>query len=177
MPDFKPIEIIVKKPKAFKRRYEFYDNEKEVAVLDYEKGYKSCAVAYIENNKWKLRRGGWWKSYLEITAEQSPYTKTRLYYKWNWKTTFRADNGKEFLLKNTSAWKSKWAWFDENKIPVVDMKSCQLKRDKRGIIIINATRPIPKELYLLMLIGWYQVTGHESSAGAMAAISAGASAG
>jgi hypothetical protein len=164
MPQNSTIEIQVKKPKAFKRRYEFYENDRQVALLDYEKAYKSCAIAVIDDKKWKLRRVGFWKSYIEIIAEQSPYTKTRIEFSWTFKTRYRAENGKEYVLKNTSSWKSKWAWLDENKNPVIEIKSCQFKRENRGHILIHANKPAPKELLLLMLVGWYQVTAQENNA-------------
>ena len=161
-----PIQIQVRKPDFFIRRYEFCIDEKIVAVLEYEKSFGRRAVAIIDNKKWVFNRVGFWKPYLEITAEQSPYTKTRLDYNWKFKTQFRADSGRNYFLTQTSFFKSTWTWFDENNTPVIEIKSKQLSRSSRGIIVLH--QPENKEHYLMMLIGWGQIVKSEDNAAAAA---------
>jgi hypothetical protein len=161
-----PLQIQVRKPDFFKRRYEFCIDEKVVAVLEYEKSFGRKAIATIDNRRWIFNRVGFWKPYLEITAEQSPYTKTHLNYSWNFKTEFRAGDGKNYFLKQTSYFRSGWTWLDENKTPVIEIRSKQLSRSKRGIIVLH--QPENKELYLMMLIGWGQIIKSEDNAASAA---------
>jgi hypothetical protein len=155
-----PIQIQVRKPEFFKRRYEFFVDEKVVAVLEYERSFGKKAVATIDNKKWVFKRVGFWKPYLEVTAEQSPYTKTRLDYNWKFKTQFNGDDNRNYFLKQTSHFRNTWAWLDENKNAVIEIKSKQLSRSRRGSIMLY--KPENKELYLLMLIGWGQIIKSEA---------------
>jgi hypothetical protein len=161
-----PVYIQVRKLRQFKRRYEFFAGEKELAVLDYEKRTSKRATAIKDNKKWSFNRIGFWKPYIEITAEQSPYTKSRIQYGWNYKLKFKASNGKEYLLKKTSHWRNTWAWLDENNNPVVEMKSCQLSKSNRGQVNIIPGQLGNDDFFLLMLLGWYQLIAHEDHAGA-----------
>lgn len=159
--------VQVRKPHAFKRRYEFWQNDQLVAVLEYEKRFSCDAVISIGDHKWKIKTAGFWKKSIELTAEQSPYTKTRIAYCWNFRLSFPAENNHTYNFKPIGFWKRSWAWYDENDNPVVEMKTNQFSRKNRGQITLH--QPPSNNGYLLMMLGWYQLLAYEQHSAAVAA--------
>src|SRR5690349_20893613 len=93
------LQIQIRKPKTFKRHFEFFSGDRELAVLDYKNSFCKQATATSDDKKWILNRKGFWKPTLEISAEQSPYTKSSLPHKWNFRVFFKTESGKELMLK------------------------------------------------------------------------------
>lgn len=162
-----PLEIQVRKPKTFKCHFEFWQNNEMVAVLDYSSIFKKDATISIKNNQWKIKTVGFWKRYIELTAEQSPYTKSRIDFKWSFKMSFSFDNRQEYHLKPVGFWRRTWSWYDDQEKMVLEIKSNQWSKSNRGKITLH--QPLTADLYFLMVLGWYQLLAYEEHAGAAAA--------
>ncbi len=163
------IQVDIRKPRLFKRRYEFWLQEKQVAVLEYKKNFGCRADLSVGDKRWDIRTIGFWKKSLEIIAQQSPYTKMNIDYNWKYKINFKDSNGNWYLFKRTGVWKSSWSWFDENGKPYIELKSIHFSRKARGRVTFS--HAANEEAYLLMLIGWYLLVTYEALA-AVAASSA-----
>lgn len=165
-----PLQIQVKKPGTFIRQYEFWLQEERIAILDYPKRFTNAATISIKDNQWKIKTVGFWKTHIEITAEQSPYTKSRLDMKWTYKLSFSFDNRQVYHFKPTGFWKNVWTWFDDKNNPVIEIRSNQLSNKSRGKITLH--QPASKNLYFLMMLGWFQLLTYEAhtSAGVAATV-------
>lgn len=157
------VTIQVRKTSLLKRRYEFCLDEQVIAGLYYEKSYSYKATAVAGNREWQISRNGFWKSFLDISSEQSPYTKLHLPYRGNYELTVSNEDGRQYFLKRTGIFKETWTWFDERKEPVIELRSNKLSHKKRGQVLLHQQ---PKEsFYLLMLIGWFLIVRYEDAVG------------
>jgi hypothetical protein len=161
-----PLQIQIKKPHTFKRHFEFWQNEELVAVLDYQKWFNKLAIVSIKDNQWKIKTSGFWKKHIELTAEQSPYTKIRIDFKWNYRLSFSFDNRQVYYLKPVGFWRRTWAWHDDNDKVVLEIRSNQWSKNNRGKITMH--QPPSANLYFLMVLGWYQLLTYEEHSAAAA---------
>jgi hypothetical protein len=161
-----PLQIQVKKPETFRRHYEFWLHKELVGTLDYQKWFTKLAILKIKDKQWKINTVGFWKSHIEITADQSPFTKSRIDFKWNFKISFSFDN-RQYHLKRVGFWNQRWVWQDDKNNEVMEMKSKMFSKKNRGIITLH--QPPSTDLYFLMLLGWFQVLGYEQHASTAAA--------
>lgn len=159
--------IQVIKPQLFKRHYQFMVDNDVIAELIYPRAYGKTAGAIIKNKKWQVRKGGFWKHYIEFIADQSPYTKEKIEFGWNFNLKMTSGDGKTYHLKKTSFWKNVWSWLDESNQPVIEMKSNKLSRKNRGNVTFH--QPQKTELTLLMLIGWFMIVSYEDATAAAGA--------
>lgn len=155
-------EIDVRKPGYFKRQYGFWLGDKQVAAIEFKKGWSHKATFVTGDKKWDVRSCGFWSKRIELIAQQSPYTKLTLEYNWKYKINFKDSNGNWYLFKRTGVWKSCWNWIDEKGNPVMKLKSIHFSRKARGRI--SFFKPVTDEMYLLMLIGWFQLVNYEAQA-------------
>jgi hypothetical protein len=163
-----PQEIQIRKPHTFKRHFEFWQNNELVAVLDYPKRFTNAATISIKDNQWKVKTTGFWKKYIEIAAEQSPYTKNRLELKWSYKLSFSFDSRQTYHLKSVGFWKRTWAWHDDQQKVILEIKSNQWSKSNRGKITLH--QPLSVNLYFLMLLGWFQLLTYEEHSAVEAAV-------
>jgi hypothetical protein len=161
-----PIQIDIKKPGYFKRQYEFFSNGKLLAGMEFKSAFTSRASFFIGKNQWQIQSVGLWKKHLDIIADQSPFTKLQLDFSWKYKLRFKDSRGNWYLFKRTSVWGSTWAWIDEKGKPYIQMKSKHFSRSSRGYILLFEQGN--EEMYLMMLIGWYQLIAYERQAAAAA---------
>lgn len=164
-----PVQIEVRKPGYFKRRYEFYSNDKQVAVIQLKKGWRNQATFFIGEKQWDIRCLGFWKRSFELTAQQSPYTKQNIEYNWKYKMNFKDSSGNWYLFKKIGVWKARWCWIDEKGQPYIEMKSVHFSKKRRGEITLS--RPATDDIYLLMLLGWFQLITYEAQVTVAAAAS------
>lgn len=155
-----PIQIEVRKPGYFKRVYEFWLNDKQVATLSIKRGWRNNAVFSIGEKQWEIHSIGFWKRSFELTAQQSPFTKQNIEYNWKYRMNFKDTQGNWYLFKKTGTWKSRWCWIDEKGQPYIEMKSIHFSKKRRGQITLS--RPATEDIYLLMLLGWFQMITYEA---------------
>ena len=154
-----PTQIQVSKPKIFTPHYQFRQNEKELAVLDYEKRWGKNAVLHVNDKQFKLKTTGFWKQFIHITAEQSPYLKLSIPFKWTYKMAVSLNNRQTYHFKSVDFWNRVWAWYDEKDNMVVELRSNQFSKQNRGQLTIH--QPATDDLLLLAALGWYTVMAYE----------------
>jgi hypothetical protein len=161
-----PIQIQVSKNGAFKRHYAFFLNDTLLATLIYGSTWRDDAIIQIGDHTWQIKRIGFWKKQIELKADQSPYTKVSIPYNWKYRISYRTDSGIVYSFKPTGFWKRTWAWFNEKEQMVIGMKTVASFSKRRGEISIY--QPPTEELYLLMILGWYQLLTYQQHASAAA---------
>ena len=157
----------VVKVKKAKKRYEFLSDDKIVGQLDFPKRYSKAALASAGDNKWQIRRTGWWKTYLEIESQQSPYTKWKVNQNWKGGLSIRTDDNKTYSLCRKGFWRTSWVWTNEKNEPVIEMRHCSWPSKKTSSITFAK---IPDQhLVLLALAGWFVLICAQDEAAAAAA--------
>lgn len=162
-----PETITVKKPAYFKKHFEFWHNNELLGEINYPSGFKSDAIITIGDKKWLLKKTGFWKTKLEIKAEQSPYTLESYPINWNNKLELRYQDGNTYKMKRTAVFKAEYTWLDAQQKPVITIISRSHSKSERGKVQIHRT-PIAAYMLLLM-IGWYTVIHTEEQSAAVIA--------
>ena len=145
------IEII--KSKDAKKRYDFLLDGKVIAFLDFPNRWVKAAMAQAGDLQWQIRRKGWWKHTIEISAGQSPYSKWNAAMGWRGNISIRTDDNKQFHLKRKGFWNNSWIWINEQNETVVELKLNVWSWRKQGIITLNNTANT--SLIWLSLVGWF----------------------
>ena len=138
-----------------------------LAEINYPSSFKSDAVISIGDKKWTLKKSGFWKTRLEVKAEQSPYTLESFPISWNNKLELRYADGNIYKMKRTGAFKAEYTWMDAQEKPVITIISRGHSRSERGRVQIHRTPAA--DYMLLLLIGWYTVIHSEEQAVAVIA--------
>src|SRR5262245_17803172 len=118
-----PFQILISKTEGQKRHFSFTANEKVLAGLQYENMFYKKAEVTINNSTWRLHRKGFWSNYLDITAEQSPYTKTRIQFGWGNHFTVRAEDNNKYIFKAVGFWHRHYVWLDDAGQKLMIIKS------------------------------------------------------
>ena len=164
-----PAEIQVQTVKAgwMKRSYQFIAQGDIIAQLEFAKSYSKKAVGTIYGNKFEMRRCGFWKSYIEISSTSDSEYNQRIGL--NWRNTIKIidRNRDSYTFKSTSLWGNKWAWFNRNDRPMIEIKSKQISRKNRGLI--NVKDPEMKDPLFWIVVSWFLIVCSESDAAIVAA--------
>jgi hypothetical protein len=161
--------ILISKTRGVKRHYTLDMGVHGKATLQYESTFNKNAIGVINQDKWKFTRKGFWKKELEITAEQSPYTKTTVKFGWSSKMTLRAPDNNTYHFKGVGWWRRRWIWFDSANQQLIEIKSNGFSRSRRGLVTLH--QPWSPTLSWLLLVGWFQLVIWEEQAAAVGAAS------
>src|SRR5688572_11659834 len=129
-----PVEIVVKKPNSFKRHYEFWLNNQQVAKLEYLKLWGDGAEIRVNDQRWTLKTSGFWKKTIELAAGQSPYTKLQIPFKWSYKMSVSPNNRDTYSILPKGFWKRRWVWEDAQHNEIIELKSNAFSKKNRGAI-------------------------------------------
>lgn len=158
--------IEVYKKKDAKKQFEFFENNALLGDINFPKRFSKSALISYKNKSWKIARTGFWKHILEISADQSPYTKWNAKQSWGGCLTLRTDDNRSFKFKRTSFWKSKWSWLNEKGEPVIECKACGWPDKRKATITILDKKD--DAMIWLSIVGFFLVLCAQEDA-AMAA--------
>lgn len=161
-----PQEILITKTRGKKRHYTLNIGT-TVGTLQYESAFCKNAIGFINQDQWKFIRKGFWKRDLEISAQQSPYTKTNIKLGWGSKLSLRGPDNNMYHFKSVGWWGKKWIWSDAAGNPLMEIKSNYFSRNRRGVVTNH--QPWSPLLSWLLLVGWFQLVLWEEQAAAAAA--------
>src|SRR5688500_4895309 len=153
------LQIQIKQPHTFKRYFEFCVNNEVVGVLKFDKAFCHEATASFGEWQWTFKIDGFFKRFLEVAAQQSPYTKSRVKLNWDNKLSFTTDERNNWCLKPVGFWKRTWNWFNDKNESVIQLRSNAFSKNNRGEVLLN--QRVNKESFLLILIAWFQVIVEE----------------
>ena len=158
------IQVQVVKAGWFKRSYQFIADGKTIGQLNYVESFANKAIAIVQDKEIAIRRGGFWKRYIEITSTSHPQYNMRIDISWTnkLKITDSARNSYEF--KPTNLWTTKWAWVGRNERPLIEIRSKIFSRQTRGQIEIKD--PEMKDCLFWIIVAWFVILCSESDAAA-----------
>jgi len=160
-------EIVVSRKGTFKRDYDFLLNDRVIANLNCLKGFGRKAVVKIGDKGWTFQKKGFWKQFIEVLPNQSPYEKKTFELNWHHSGKFEGPDRKFYQFRRISWWKGTWSWQDDRKNSLVEFKSCSFSRKRKGII--RFTSPLNDELLCMIVFGWFMLVLYEEAAAAVAA--------
>lgn len=137
------------RPKLFKSNYEFRVNDKVVGEIRYQGFWGQKAEATLFGEQWKFEQTGFWKTFIEYKAGQSPYDKGRLRAKMSCVIEVADRNNKKYTFKKTAWWKSCWGWYDESGNQVIKFKEAVAFK-KQAEVTINDPAIINKAFFILL---------------------------
>jgi hypothetical protein len=165
-----PLQFIISKTRGKKRHYTIDMGANGTATIQYQSAFCKNAIGFINEKEWKFIRRGFWKIELEITGQQSPYTKTHIKFGWSSKMSLRAPDNNMYHFKAVGFWRKRWIWYDAAGQQLMEIKSNGFSRSRRGIVTLN--QPWNPTLAWLLMVGWFQlVIWEEQTAAAVAAAS------
>lgn len=164
-----PLEILITKTKGKKRHYSFDLGNKGIITLQYESAFCKNAIGMINDWQWKFIRKGFWKKELEISGQQSPYTKTHIKFGWGHKLSVRAEDNNMYHFKAEGWWRRKWVWYNAAGQKLMEISSNHFSRQRRGKVLL--LQPFRNELAWLMMVGWFQLVIWEEQTAATVAAS------
>lgn len=160
------IQIHVKKSAWFKPSYQFVADGTTIGQLDYPKSYLKKATASIGSKEFSIRRGGFWKYYIEITSDLHKQYNMRIDLDWRNRMKITDHAGNSFVFKSASIWKNKWNWIDRHERPLIEIRSKYFSKS-RGLIEIRHA-DIHDFLFWIM-VSWFVILCSEADAAPVAA--------
>ncbi len=161
-----PVQI--KRIKGFKRRYEFSVDAKQI-VLDFPSRYKKSAGISIGAKSYIINRTGWWKKFITIEANQSPFTKWNVQQCWRGGEEFRAENNRVYRLKKAGIFTNKWHWLNESGEPVIEFKEHPWSFTQKASVVFHTS--IDDSTLWLVAVGWFMIICKQQDAATAAAVS------
>jgi hypothetical protein len=161
-------QILISKTRGVKRHYTLDMGAHGKATIQYQSAFCKNAIGFINEDKWKFTRKGFWKRELEIEADQSPYTKTNIKFGWGNKMTLRAPDNNQYHFKSTGFWRTRWIWSDAAGKQLMEIKSNGYSRSRRGLVTLN--QPWSPTLSWLLMVGWFQLVIWEEQTAAAVAV-------
>lgn len=136
-------------PKMFKSNYEFRVDDKVVGEIRYQGFAGRKAEATLYNEKYKFQQTGFWKTFIEYKAEQSPYDKGKLHAKMSCVIEIADRNNTKYTFKKAAWWKTCWGWYDQAGNEVIKFKQ-PVSLKKQAEITINDPKIVNKPLLILL---------------------------
>lgn len=160
--------VLIKRIKGFKRRYELTVDTKQM-ILDFPARYKMNAGISIGTKSYSIKRTGWWKRFIQIEANQSPFTKWNVQQCWKGGEEFRTENNRVYRLKKAGIFTNKWHWLNENGEPVIEFKEHHWSFTQKASAAFYSS--IDDTTLWLVAVGWFMIICKQQDAAAAAAVS------
>ena len=158
-----PIEI--RKIKGYKKRYELSVGDK-LMILDFPARYKMNAVISIGSKTYSIKRTGWWKRYISIESNQSPFTNWKVQQRWNAGEEFRTEDNRVYRLKKGGFFSNKWHWLDEQDQPIIELKEYHWSISKKATAVFFSK--VDDTVLWLTAVGWFLIICRQQDAAAAA---------
>lgn len=160
------IHIHVKKSGWFKPSYQFTADGATIGRLEYTNSYQKKATASIDGRDFSIRRGGFWKHYIEITSDMHKEYNMRIDVDWRSRMKITDHAGNPFVFKSASIWKNKWHWIDRHGTPVIEIQSKYFSKNRGAIEIKHAD---VHDTLFWIIVSWFVILCSEADAAPVAA--------
>ena len=162
------IQVQVVKAGWWKRSYQFMADSQIIGKLDYEKSYIKKATAVVQGKEFSIRRGGFWKHYIEISSASHEAYNMRFDVSWRSKISIMDADQNSFVFRSTGIWKSKWTWFNRRERPLIEIRSKNFSTKNCGLIDIKD--PEMKDCLFWIMVSWFVILCSEADAASASAV-------
>ena len=135
------------------------------ATLKWKKMFGSLAVAECSEGRFTFKRGGFLRPFVTVRKENSSSDLAVMRFRsgsvilntvFGLSGVLEFEAGRRYAFNRLSFWKSKWAFTDENGLPLVTFDR-KMKGKPTASVTINCDfRHIPY-LHILLILGWYVI--------------------
>lgn len=146
-----PSEITVVKPALLKRELQLLDGNTTVGKIQFPSRFKMNAEATLFEEKWSVTQTGFWRPFLEFKGHDRPFTKVKVRHKPGGKIDWTGSDGNPYTFRKTKWWKHTYAWYDQNKSPILELRPDHSFSSKQAKITIN--QPNHPDIRVMLLIG------------------------
>ena len=160
-------------PGAFTREYELRAGDEVLATLRWQKTFGSLALAAAADGTWTFKRSGFLSPQVTVRLPGSEADVAVLRPGWRGEGALELSAGRRYPWRNTSFWRSEWAFADVAGEPLVQFKpEFAFFKQAAEVTVDPRAAPLP-DLSLLTLLGWYLMVLMSEDAAAGAAVIAG----
>jgi hypothetical protein len=154
---------------AFSREYELRAGEEALATLRWQKAFGSLALATCAGGAWTFKRSGFLSPRVTVRRPESEAEVAVLKPGWRGEGTLELATGQSYPWRNTSFWRSEWAFTDGAGEPLVEFKPEFAFFKQAAEVKLGPRAGSVPDLSLLTLLGWYLMVLMSADSGAAAA--------
>jgi len=135
------------------------------ATLKWKKMFGSLAIGECSEGRFTLKRGGFLRPFVTVRRENSGNDLATMRFRsgsvilntvLGLSGALEFETGHRYAFNRLSFWKSKWAFTDENGLPLVTFDRKMKGKPTANVTINCDFRHIPY-IHILLLLGWYVI--------------------
>ena len=161
-----PLQLIVSKQHWLKRDLLIFEGNLQVGKIEFTGRLRMNAVATILDERWKITQSGFWRSFLQFSASDHPFTKIKVQPGFTGKLEWKGSDGKTYFFRKIKWWKNTWAWYDENENAVIEIRPDHSFSSKQAYITISNKNLADFRLMTLIGICIYKIQTARAAAAA-----------
>lgn len=151
--------------KPFTRYHELRSDGGLYATLKWKKMFGSLAVGECSEGRFTFKRGGFLRPFVTVRKESSSSDLAVMRFRsgsvilntvFGLSGVLEFEAGRRYAFNRLSFWKSRWAFVDEDGIPLVTFDRKMKGKPTANVAINVDFRQIPY-LYILLVLGWYVI--------------------
>lgn len=141
--------------RAMAHDYELHGEGELLATLRWQKAGGTLAQGEADVEKWTFKRTGFLRPKVSVRP-LGREVDLGVYSPDFWRDgTLQLHDGRRFLWKHTSFWRSEWAFTTDAEFPIVTFRSKHQLLKAGAEVEIDAAHRNHPDLALLVLLGWY----------------------
>jgi hypothetical protein len=153
------------RPNALIRYHELRSDGGIYATLNWKKMFGSLALGECSEGRFTFKRAGFMRPSVTVRREGSESNLATMRFSsgsvimnaaFGLSGVLEFETGHKFAFNRLSFWKSRWAFVDENGIPLVTFDRKMKGKPSANVTLNCDFRRIPY-IHILLLLGWYVV--------------------
>jgi hypothetical protein len=137
MKENSPLHFIVTKQHWLKRDLQIFEGSRQIGKIEFKNRLRLDAMATILDERWKITQSGFWKTSLHFSASGEPFAKIKVQLTFGGELEWKGSDGKTYIFRRIKWWKNTWAWYDENKNAVIEIRPDHSFSIRQAHITIN----------------------------------------
>lgn len=150
---------------AMSNEYELHGEGEVLATLRWQKRFGTLALGEVAGAKWTFKRTGFLRPKVTVRP-LGREVDLGVYSPDFWRDgVLQLHDGRRFLWKHLSFWRSEWAFTTDAEFPIVTFRSKHQLLKVGAEVEIDAAHRDHPDLGLLALLGWYLMVlmAHDAS--------------
>jgi hypothetical protein len=161
-----PLQLTVVKPNWLKLGLQLFEGNLQVGKIEFTTRLRMDAVATILDERWKITQTGFWKSNLQFSGSDQPFSKIKIQPTFGGRLEWQGSDGKTYIFRKIKWWKNTWAWYDENGNVLIEIRPDYSFSNKQAHLTINNKNLADFRLMTLMGIFIFRIQNARAAASA-----------
>lgn len=142
-------------PQAFKREFELRAGDETLATLRWQTSFGSLATGESADGIFTFKRCGFLRPRITVRRPGSDENVAILKAGWGGEGTLELSNCRRYQWRNTSFWRSEWAFLDESGELLIQFKPEPAFFQHAAAVHVESAGLSAPDLSLLTMLGWY----------------------